>query len=203
MRKLKFITTACLIMLGVTTYAQLSTDESPVSFNLHQIQWRASAVTMPELNLATINKEDSIDNENGLPPRFGYPHKVNLNLENAGEWKLLPNGDRLWNLTIACPGAKSINLLYDKYWLPEGAKLFVYSKDKTRTIGAFTSRNNKGTRDELRGFATGLVYCDTIVVEYFEPKEIAYKGVVSIAYVVHGYRYIGLKNGLYGYSGSC
>ena len=160
-------------------------------------------MTLPPLDMATINREDSVDDANDNPPRFGYPHKVKLTLENAGEWKVLPNGDRLWHLTIACPGAKSINLLYDKYWLPEGAKLFVYSKDKTHTIGAFTSRNNKGTRDELRGFATGLVYCDTIVVEYFEPKEMAYKGVVSIAYVVHGYRYIGLKNGLYGYSGSC
>ena len=196
---------ACFSLQCITCYAQLSTGENPVSFNLHQIQWRASAVTMPELNLATINKEDSIDNENGMPPRFGYPHKVNLNLENAGEWKVLPNGDRLWNLIITCPGAKSINLLYDKYWLPKGAKLFVYSKDKTRTIGAFTSRNNKGAKDELRGFATGLVYSDTVVVEYFEPKDVSYNGVVSIAYVVQGYRYINVnRNSVeYGSSGSC
>ena len=184
---------ACFSLQCITCYAQLSTGENPVSFNLHQIQWRASAVTMPELNLATINKEDSIDNENGMPPRFGYPHKVNLNLENAGEWKVLPNGDRLWNLIITCPGAKSINLLYDKYWLPKGAKLFVYSKDKTRTIGAFTSRNNKGAKDELRGFATGLVYSDTVVVEYFEPKDVSYNGVISISHVVQGYRYININ----------
>ena len=205
MKKLVFLFAACFFMQSIVSYAQLSTGESPVSFSLHQINWRVPAVTLPALDMATINKEDSIDNENGMPPRFGYPHKVNLNLENAGEWKVLPNGDRLWNLTITCPGAKSINLLYDKYWLPKGAKLFVYSKDKTRTIGAFTSKNNKGTKDELRGFATGLVYSDTVVVEYYVPNEVAYNGVVSIAYVVQGYRYINVnRNSVeYGSSGSC
>ena len=205
MKKLVFLFAACFFMQSIVSYAQLSTGESPVSFSLHQINWRVPAVTLPALDMATINKEDSIDNENGMPPRFGYPHKVNLNLENAGEWKVLPNGDRLWNLTITCPGAKSINLLYDKYWLPKGAKLFVYSKDKTHTIGAFTSKNNKGTKDELRGFATGLVYSDTVVVEYYVPNEVAYNGVVSIAYVVQGYRYINVnRNSVeYGSSGSC
>ena len=207
MKKLtvKIIVTACLVMLGVTTYAQLNTNERPVSFSLYQMQWSSSTVTLPVLNMTAINREDSIDEANDIPPRFGYPHKVKLTLENAGEWKVLPNGDRLWHLTIACPGAKSINLLYDKYWLPEGAKLFVYSKDKIRSIGAFTSKNNKGTKDELRGFATGLVYSDTVVVEYYEPKEVAYTGVVSIAYVVQGYRYINVNRNSaeYGGSGSC
>lgn len=64
---IKIMAAACFSTLGITCYAQLSTGESPVSFGLHQILWRVSAVTMPELNLATINKEDSIDNENGLP----------------------------------------------------------------------------------------------------------------------------------------
>ena len=137
---------ACFVMLGSKSFAQLSTGESPVSFANSQLQWNAPAVTMPALDMADINREDSMDREKGLPPKFGYRHEVNLNLENAGEWKMLPDGDRLWHLTIACPGAKSINLLYDKYWLPEGAKLFVYSKDKTQTIGAFTSKTIKEQR---------------------------------------------------------
>ena len=152
--------------------------------------------------MTSISMEDSIDDENGIPPRFGYPHKVKITLENAGEWKVLPNGDRLWHLTITCPGAKSINLLYDKYWLPEGAKLFVYSNDNRHSIGAFTSTNNKGTKDNLRGFASGLIYSDTVVVDYSEPKDVSYNGVISISHVVQGYRYININRD-YGGSGSC
>jgi len=85
------------------------------------------------------------------------------------------------------------NLLYDQFWLPEGAKLFLYTDNQTHSIGAFTSRNNKGGRDDLQGFATGLLYGETIVIEYYLPKEIRDVGVVSIANVVHGYRYINLS----------
>ena len=41
---------------------------------------------------------------------------------DAGYWHTLENGDRLCQLTIVCPKALSINLLYDKFWLPDGAK---------------------------------------------------------------------------------
>jgi hypothetical protein len=29
------------------------------------------------------------------------------------------------------------NLLYDKFWLSDGAKFFIYSEDKKQHIGAF------------------------------------------------------------------
>jgi hypothetical protein len=108
-------------------------------------------------------------------------------------------------LEIYCPDALSVNLLYDKFWLPDGAKFFIYSNDKKHTIGAFTSVNNKGSKDNLRGFATGLVYGDKITLEYFLPKKLKEQGVISISHVVHGYRHInipGLENTVE-VSGSC
>lgn len=93
-------------------------------------------------------------------------------------------------MEIYCPDALSINLLYDKFWLPDGAKLFVYSADKRQAIGAFTSANNKGTKEELRGFATDLIYSDDIFIEYYVPKGITDIGMISIAYIIHGYTYV-------------
>ena len=40
------------------------------------------------------------------------------------------------------------------------------SSNKKYSIGAFTSKNNKGKKENLRGFATGLIYSDKIVLEY-------------------------------------
>lgn len=51
-------------------------------------------------------------------------------MTNAGNWTVLTNGDKLWTMEISSPNALSINLLYDKFWLPEGTSLFLYSKDK-------------------------------------------------------------------------
>ena len=191
------------LLFGNLSYGQLSTNEKPYSFSYDNLKWENNQVVLPKIDLEEISKEDSIDEENGNPPRFGYPHKVDLNLDNSGEWLSLPNGDKLWRLEICCPSAKSINLLYDKFWLPDDAKMFVYSRDKKQILGAFTSRNNKGSSSEPRGFATGLVYSDSIVIEYYVPHYIQNIGFISIAYVIQGYRFFGVETGNLGRSGAC
>lgn len=175
--------------------AQISTNEKPVSFGLDLEDAKGDTetiqtITMPALDMAKIEAEDLEDEKYDMPPRFGYRHKVNYDLTNSGTWQQLSNGDKLWRLNIVCPGALSVNFCYDKFWIPEGGKFFVYSKDRKRSIGAFTSRNNKGDRENIRGFATGLVYGDDVILEYYQPKEATADAVISIEYVVHGYRYI-------------
>ena len=191
--------------------AQISTDEAPESFREYNTAFRLSVSqdirTMPALDMNRIQQEDVQDEVNGLPPRFGYPHGVDLNLENSGRWQELSNGDKLWQLTIRCPQALSINLLYDRFWLPEGGKFFVYTTDRKHSIGAFTSVNNKGDRDNVQGFATGLLYGDEITLEYYQPRQVTEQAIISIAYVVQGYRYIELPSNMktrdLGSSGSC
>lgn len=188
--------------------AQLSTNEKPVSFDRElelAVISRSSTpiVTTPKLDMAKIEKEDEEDELYDMPPRFGYPHIVNYDLNNSGTWYELPNGDKLWQLEVVCPSALSVNFCYDKFWIPEGGKFFVYSKDKKQTIGAFTSKNNKGDRETIRGFATGLVHSDNVVLEYYQPKEIKTNAIISIDFIVHGYRYINRGEKSFGDAGSC
>jgi len=143
-------------MINNSTYGQLSTKELPVSFEYKNLNSNVTTKTLPSLDMAIINQEDLEDEKNGVPPRFGYAHKVNYSMDSSGEWSTLANGDRIWRLCISIPEALSINLLYDKFWLPEGGKFFIYSYDKKHSLGAFTSYNNKGTKDSIEGFATGL-----------------------------------------------
>lgn len=192
----------------VCTSAQLCTNELPISFDPQMKSILSSkqtikTVTMPALDMAKIVKEDEEDEEYGMPPRFGYSHKVNYNLDNSGKWLTLPNGDKLWRLNVVCPNALSINFLYDKFWIPEGGKFFIYSKDKKHSIGAFTSINNKGDSINVRGFATGLVYGNDVMLEYYQPKEVTSNAIISIEYIVHGYRYINIEDKGFGESGSC
>ena len=154
----------CLLLAGLKLQAQISTEEKPISFKYSNEMFRTNSAglrTMPSINLEELRIEDKMEESSAIPPRFGYPHNVNFNLENSGEWFIMPNDDKLWKLEISCPEALSINLLYNKFWLPDGAKFFIYSENKKHSIGAFTSRNNKGTKENLRGFATGLIYNDT------------------------------------------
>lgn len=197
MKNIKYFICLYLICLSFNAYAQLSTNEKPVSFSMKLDtsggkKSPVQTVSTPVLDMAKIEAEDKEDEEYEMPPRFGYPHKVNYDLNNSGTWYTLPNGDKLWQLNVTCPNALSVNFCYDKFWIPEGGKFFVYSKDKKHSIGAFTSKNNKGTREQLRGFATGLIYGNDVVLEYYQPKEVTTDAIISIEYIVHGYRYINI-----------
>lgn len=188
--------------------AQISTNEKPVSFDIKTeltVKTKSSTpiITTPKLDMAKIAKEDEEDDRYDMPLRFGYSHRVNYDLNNSGIWYELPNGDKLWQLNVVCPKALSVNFCYDKFWIPEGGKFFVYSKDRKHIIGAFTSKNNNGDREYIRGFATELIYGDDVILEYYQPKEVTIDAVISIKYVVHGYRDVRLDETGYGTSDPC
>ena len=205
----KFTYTVIILFSSLVVYGQISTLEEPVSFRTNVPALKISEKTrkiLPSLDMNKIGREDKEDETNGVPPRFGYKHEVDYNLDNSGEWTDLPGGDKIWRLVISCPGALSVNLLYDKFRIPEGCKFFVYGNDRKHSIGAFTSANNKGDEKNIQGFATGLVYSDQVTLEYYLPKEAEEIGVISVAYAVHGYRYIFLPDNEkagYGQSGNC
>ena len=177
------------LLFGVV-YGQISTAELPYSWNDERNIIPLSSIpveTMPNLDFEALHKED-VENSGIGPRRFGYSHEVNLTLENSGLWTTTPDGGRLWTLRIFSPDARSLNLLYDKFWLPEGAKFFLYTEDKKQHLGAFTSRNNKGNREEIKGFATTFLFAKSIILEYYEPAGITENGVLSVSQIISGYR---------------
>lgn len=203
----KFSIIILFFLIGFPTLlsSQISTNERPVSESVILGTFAKAKIpteVMPSINLAKLQIEDEQDEINGLPPRFGKDFAVNYNLNNSGLWETLPNGDRLWRLAIQAPGAKSINFLYNDFWLPVGAKLFIYNKNKSHIIGAFTSINNKVDRK----MGTGLVYGDEVIIEYYEPQSVKASGALEIGKVVHGYRHINIPDDVkkaFGDSGSC
>jgi hypothetical protein len=205
MKKIRFLTAIMFLSCHII-YGQINTQEEPISFRSNVPNLTKSEKTVKffaALDMDKIEQEDKEDEKNRIPPRFGYPHEVNYNLDNSGEWVTLKNGDRIWRLIISCQDALSINLVYEKFWIPNGAKFFVYGKDRKQIIGAMTSINNKGEKNNVRGFATGLIHGDQITLEYYLSKNVQETGIISIAKVVHGYRNISKSSRSFGDSGPC
>ena len=206
--KNRVLLTVILLLLYCGSYGQITTQEEPTSFKTNIPVLTKSQTTMKSfdsLDMKKIEQEDQEDRVNGKLPRFGYSHEVNYNLENSGEWIILSNGDRIWRLMITCEGALSINLLYDKFYIPDSAKFFVYSNDRKQCIGAITSQNKKSDKDNIRGFATGLVLGNKITLEYYLPKYVKDTSIISVSCVVHGYLPIFSPSNTrdYGASGLC
>jgi len=110
------------LLLGLSHFAllsQVSQGGTPYSFS-NALHPKVPTIVMLPVNVRQLLAEDEQDERLGgtIPLRFGYAFDANLGLTNAGTWDTLSNGDRVWRLKIRCPGAYSINLVYDAYSLP-------------------------------------------------------------------------------------
>jgi hypothetical protein len=131
---------------------------------------------MPSVDVETLLAEDEEEIKSGLPFRFGYSLKVNLNLHNSGDWTELDDGSRIWTLNIVSKGAYSINLAYDEFYIPEGGELYIYNTDKTVLQGPITSEHNTPNGN----FATDLIQGESIILEYYEPYGTEGNGKIKI-----------------------
>lgn len=206
MKKITLLTCLLFLFLAFSPIlnAQIAHGGEPYSLNnANEISLLADvpSVKMASFDLEQMQKEDELlYSGKDQPYRFGKEFEVNLTLENSGKWETLPNGDRIWRLKINSPNAKSINLEYSHYKLPEGGKLFLHNPSYSSVLGSFTDQNNK----PYQKFSTGFVKGETTILEYYEPAAVAGQGIINISKVVHAYRvdfFDALKG--YGDSGSC
>lgn len=172
-------------LIGFQVQAQINSGGQPYSFQSNQLAKQlVPIVKMPFIDTKALKAEDALNNDNKQVYRFGASIAVDLNLQNAGKWETMENGDQIWRLQIHSNGAKTINLIYSDFYLPSGAKLFLYNADKSQILGAFTSNNNK----PYRKFSTSLLRGDLTTLEYYEPASVTGKGTIQISEVIHGYR---------------
>ena len=115
--------------------------------------------------------------------RFGKEIEVNVDFMNEAETQVLPNGDVLRQLVVRSQGALSINLIFSRFELPAGARLYIFDKGEREFIGAHTSLNNNVNKV----LGTELIHSDEVVIELIEPAAVAGSSVLWIGTVVHGF----------------
>src|SRR5512138_1310582 len=192
-------TAVLIVFLGITRVgsAQLSSGGIPPStlFSLPQ-ESRASIVLTPP-DLKAVRAEDL---GNPVPYRFAIDLPVDKGPDDSGTWETLPDGTRLWRLTIEAPGALAISAYFSRFHIPEGGRLFLYPPDKSEVIGAFTALNNTPSGV----FATALLPGDRIILEYSQPDGTG-SPELTISEVAWAYRGVGdLSTGLgFGQAGPC
>jgi len=179
--------------------SQVSIGGTPKSI-LSNLSDNVQNIVLPNIDIESLRLEDEIEQmDKSIPFRFGTPFEVNYNLDNSGQWIDTEEG-RVWRLSITSEGAYSINLIYDRFILPDGAEMFVYDENMTTVLGAFTSANNK----DYETFSTAPTKGNVTIIEYFEPYNVEFNGELSIGSVVHGYKDVFFNDERgYGDSGSC
>ncbi|MEM9846513.1 MAG: pre-peptidase C-terminal domain-containing protein [Bacteroidota bacterium] len=176
-----------MLSIPTSNFAQISLAEQPHAQRYQDlITSNVPTVQMPAVDLNQLQQEDAADEAAGLPPRFGKRFNVSLNPNDHGRWDNVPNGGRVWRLAIESAGAISLNLTFDDFFLPKGARLFIFTEDFSQILGAFSAENNKADGK----FATSLVFDEKVIIGYYEPRGTIGQGRLSVDGVIHGYREI-------------
>ena len=146
---------------------------------------------VPLAELATFNhdillEEDTRIEEQGGRTNIGRIIPLHLNDQSAGTWTTLGNGDRLWQYRFRTVGAKGVCVYFEGLYLPQGAVMFLYSKDRKTMVGPFSTEdcNAHGS------FMMGEVLGEEAILEYYEPASVVGTPTINIQSVSHMYRYV-------------
>ncbi|HAP00625.1 MAG TPA: hypothetical protein DCQ93_01755 [Bacteroidetes bacterium] len=197
-KKIFISISAMFCVISFTAYAQTEAG-MPGSFSNKNLTTVIPAITTPAVNVATLLAEDEANVDKNVPYRFGFNHMINVDVLQQGVWETMSNGDKICRLRIVCPDALSVNLAFNDFNIPPGAKLYLYDESKTYIVGAYTSKNIQPDNY----FGTDLVPGSEITVEYNEPAAAVFHGELKIYRITHGYRDVQDFAKSYGSSGSC
>ncbi len=188
----------CISLVSFQLQAQISQGGVPASFQHEQADDTEIAYS-PAISFS-LTKNEAITKQ-CTAFKFGEILPFGKSLNEFGSEEIDSKGNSIWKATITSEGALALGLYFTDFYLPKGAKLFIYSPDKEQIIGSFTENNNS----ESGLFATELILGDKLIIEYNEPAAVKGKGRFNLNEILHAYRGVSdLKSSAnFGESGSC
>lgn len=196
-KKVLFPLISLLLLLAGTTlpesaYAQISEGGTPVSFQYQNtLKSDLPTIQIPvDFSVEDMKTVDRWQVSQGAPLKVSKLIQTDLSIDNAGNWIILPGGEKIWQLRLQAKNAIALMLYYKEFYIPEGGRLFIYNADKSHVIGAFTHANSVTSK-----FATEFVAGDDIILEY-EAAASGEKPRIRINEVGYGYNHLHVSNRL-------
>ena len=141
--------------------------------------------------LPTVNADEEIaeSEKQNLSRRekvmqYGKEIQVDFDLVKTSQTTNLSNGDVVYQFGISCPKAVSINVIFDRFQLKMGTRLYLVGANSDSYIGAYTSLNNS----EANVLGTELINDSEVIIELVEPKENVGSSILHLGSVIHGFR---------------
>jgi lysyl endopeptidase len=194
---LKCLLLCLLILMQQVADAQLSKGGKPIAWGTlkSSFQW----ISLDDVVVEDFLLEDRADALRGIKNRRiarGIP--VSLNPERDGTWDWVSDGTRIWRLGIRGKGARALGLVFNRYFLEEGARLFLYDPMNKMVLGAYTSANNKSTAMLPVGYLPG----EEVIIQLEVPMDLNDYGELQVGTVRFAYGPVFQDNSLYdGYFG--
>ncbi|MBY6205410.1 hypothetical protein [Halomonas denitrificans] len=150
--------------------------------------------TAPALEVQRLAAEDAVAEAFGQPPRFAEGIDVAETPAKGGRWSAVGD-DAVWRMRVRAPDAVSLNFGFRNVFLPEGARLWIYSLDAAaaRELDRFEVLGPFGPEiNERHGeFWTPVLPAGDVVIELNVPYEQQHAASLELARVNRGYRGFG------------
>ncbi len=196
MRKLiKLALLANVILLGIdSAFSQTSSGGFPIEPEKKSLK---AATILPCIEMPETDFTEDMNKKSFCKGKiFAHKFNVNINVKEKAEHSETDTYN-IWRLLIKSKDARSLNLIFSSFIVPEGARLFLYTPDKEQMLGAYTNKNNTDRR-----FAISPIDGDAVVVCYEEPKNARFAANLVIDNVNHDFRGLKLLP-QYGISNDC
>ena len=171
-----------LVACTVRLQAQISEGGLPPSYKAPEIKGMAAvtAYRLPAIDTAMLALHNR---ENPFPMRYAVLEEVDLDLKKVGTRSVLSDGSTLWQYRIDSPDGLSLQVIFKKYLVPVGARLYLFDEEYSHVRGAFTNRN---ITEDL-SFVTADMPGDHLIIEYHEPADVPFSGEVIIGRIGQAY----------------
>lgn len=185
----------CCVLSGFLIFvssvsAQISYGGQPYSFSNQGLRARTagaenvSTYIVEDLDREEIKREleERGGNCRECSDGFYYGKEVYTRIDFFRSAQKIETGndEKVWLLKIESEKAEGYQLIFSKFKMAKGAKLFVYNEDRSMLLGSFTSENNR----EDKTFLTQYINGRSIYVEYVAPAG-AKKSTIFIDRVVY------------------
>lgn len=172
-----------LLSLPAGIYAQLSRGGKPLVPGLQKsgIEW----IQLEQVHAGELMLEDEWAAMTGKKSqRIAKEMPCELNPSNSGHWQTHPGGTRIWQLGIKGGGARALGLVFNRYFLQPGVRLFVFDPGREMILGAYTDLNNKASGMLPVSYLKG----DELIVQLEVPEGLTDYGDLQIGAVRYAYR---------------
>jgi hypothetical protein len=111
---------------------------------------KAVIIPYKELNAIDTSKLIEEDRVKNIPNRYGVVQQLTVDIKIQGARTDIAGKGTIWQYEISSPQAYSLGISFGKFFLPEGASVFIYDKAHSRSLGAFTNTNNNSINLHFR-----------------------------------------------------
>lgn len=151
---MKSFCTLFALLLAVATPSFLSAQYSMDAAELRLIP----SLNLPAQDNDALLAAEQLVRKAGRAEKFAVALPVSVRPSTDGIWTE-EDGIAVWRVRITSPGAKTINLGFSEYNLPEGAELFLLGPDEK--YGPFTAADN----EDHNQLWTPMLEGDDLIVE--------------------------------------